>query len=541
MSPLRRRPYLEEKAAPPPSRLRAFFARLCTDAVRLVFLVLCLAATAFLFKVSYPKPSYSLLMWLALAPFALAVVRLRSFWGSFFYSWLTGVAVFAGLYFWVFVTCRNGGGLSTALAAAAWLGLSALMALQFAIFGGSCFYLKRLQWAFPVLAALGWAALEWAHEMLAGYALGFPWFTLGYSQWNMPQVLQIASFAGNTGISFLVAFTGISVGYAFATPYLKRGLVQLVLAAAVFLGVYGYGSAVLAHKPQHSLLSLRAAVLQPNIDQYKKWSPAFEEEILNTITQMGADLVGKNIMLAVWPESVTPGPVQQEPYRALMEGVAQASGAWQFAGSTRQADGKQYVSAFLFSPNGVPLSFYDKTHLVPFGEYIPFEQAVRKLLPQVSVLGELGAFSPGDWNQPLLQMDQISFGSTICYESVFSRLWKEQAKAGARFFVNITNDAWFFDTDAPYQHLAVAVLRAAETQRPVLRAANTGISAIISPNGEILARAELNTRAVLQADIPLPLGAYESFYVRWGDWFAWVCAAIYFTILISAMVFAYEY
>lgn len=541
MSPLRRRPYLEEPAAKPPSKLRAFFVRLGTDVVRTIFLLVCLCATAFLFKIAYPKPSFSLLMWLALAPFTLAVVRLRGFWGSFLYSWLTGFAVFAGIYYWIFVTCRNGGGLSVPLAMAAWLGLAALMAIQFAIFGGSCFYLKRLQWAFPVLAALGWAALEWAHEMLATYALGFPWFTLGYSQWNLPQVLQLASFAGNTGISFLVAFTGISVGYAFATPYLKRGLVQLFLAAAVFLGVYGYGSAVLAHKPQHSLLSLRAAVLQPNVDQYKKWSPEFEQEILNTITEMGAGLIGKNIMLAVWPESVTPGPVQQEPYLSLMEGVAQASGAWQFAGSNREENGSQYVSAFLFSPNGTPLSFYDKTHLVPFGEYIPFDRTVRKLLPQVSVLGELGSFVPGEWNQPLLQMDQISFGAAICYESVFSRLWKDQAKAGARFFVNITNDAWFFDTDAPYQHLAVAVLRAAELRRPVLRAANTGISAIISPTGEILARAELNTRAVLQADIPLPLGAYESFYTRWGDWFAWVCAAIYFTILISAMVFAYEY
>lgn len=540
MSPLRR-PFLhEEKAEKEPSRFLAFLARAGKWVLRFVFLAVCACATAFLFKISYPKPSYSLLAWLALAPFALAAVRLKSFWGTFWYSWLTGVLVFAGLYHWIFITCLEGGGLSYALSAAAWLGLSALMAVQFAIFGGSCFYLKRLQWAFPVLAALGWAALEWAHVMLATYALGFPWFALGYSQWNLPQVIQVASFTGVTGVSFLVAFTGVSVGYAFATPHLKRGLGQLFLAAAVFVCAYAYGAAELRGQPPRSLLSLRAAVLQPNIDQYKKWSPEFEQEILDTVTKMGAELAGQNVMLAVWPESVTPGPVQEEPYLSLMTGMAQATGAWQAAGSNREAGGKQYVSVFLFSPDGREPAFYDKTHLVPFGEYIPFNDVVRRLLPNVSVLGELGSFSPGEREQPLLQAAQIPFGETVCYESVFPSLWRRQARDGAKFFINVTNDAWFFDTDAPYQHLAVSVLRAVETGRPVLRAANTGISAVISPSGQILARAELNTQAALVADVPLSPGPDLSFYAHWGDWFAWFCAAIYFTILISVMVFAYE-
>lgn len=540
MSPLRR-PFLrEEKAEKEPSLFLAFLSRAGKWMLRFIFLAATACAAAFLFKISYPKPSYSLLAWLALAPFTLGAVRLKSFWGTFWYSWLTGVLVYAGLYHWVFVTCLDGGGLGYWLSAAAWLGLSALMAVQFAVFGGSCFYLKRLQWAFPVLAAMGWAALEWAHEMLALYALGFPWFSLAYSQWNLPQIIQIASFTGSAGVSALAAFTGVSVGYAFATPFLKRGIVQLFLAAAVFLGAYGYGSFVLSRPAPRALLSLRAAVMQPNIDQYKKWSPEFEQEIMHTVTQMGARLVGRNIMLAVWPESLTPGPVQEEPYRSLMAGIAQATGAWQAAGSNREENGKQYVSAFLFSPSGEELTFYDKTHLVPFGEYIPFENAVRKLLPGVGVLGELGSFSPGEWEQPLLQAAQLAFGETICYESVFSSLWRRQARQGAKFFVNLTNDAWFFDTDAPYQHLAVSVLRAAELRRPVLRAANTGISAVIGPDGRILARAELNTRAVLTADVPLPLGPDLSFYAQWGDWFAWLCAAVYFTILLSVMVFAYE-
>ena len=315
-------------------------------------------------------------------------------------------------------------------------------------------------------------------------------------------------------------------------------------AAAVFLAVFIYGHYSLPAQPlgtrHQPLLSLKAALIQPNIDQYKKWSPEYEAEITSTLSQMGHSLAEKGVMLTVWPESTVPGSLTEETYLTLFEDIATQTGSYQFIGSNVEADGKQYVGAYLMTPNLDNLQSYRKIKLVPFGEYIPLESLVRRLLPQVTVLGELGSFSAGEWEQPLLKIDQIPLGVTICYESVFSRLWKAQAKAGARFFVNITNDAWFFDTDAPYQHLAVSVLRAVELRRPVLRAANTGISAIISPSGEILARAELNTRAVLRAEVPLPLGAYDSFYVRWGDWFAWVCAAIYFTILISVMVFAYE-
>lgn len=535
------RPFLHEKSPKEPSRFLAFWARLCKWTMRLVFLAVCACATAYLFAQGYPKPSFSLLMWLALAPFVLGVVRLKGFWRAVWYSWFTGLLVYGALYHWVFVTCVKGGGMEPGLSSAAWLGLSALMAVQFAVFGAGCFYLKRLGGAFPVLAAMGWVALEWAHEMLATYALGFPWFSLAYSQWNLPQILQIAPFTGAAGVSFLTAFSGVSVGYAFATPKLGRGVLQLVFAGLAFCLPYGYGQWALSRPAPRTLLSLRAAVMQPNIDQYKKWSAEFEEEILNVVSDMGRSLEGTQTLLTVWPESVTPGPVQEEPYFSLISDLAKDTASWQLAGSNRTENGEQYVSAFLFSPDEeTVVSFYDKTHLVPFGEFIPLERTVRSLLPDVAVLGELGSFSPGKWEQPLLQASQLPFGTTICYESVFSSLWRRQAKAGAKFFVNLTNDAWFFDTAAPYQHLAVSVLRAAELNRPVLRAANTGISAVIAADGQILSRAELGTRAVLTADVPLKLGTDVSFYTRWGDWFAWLCAAVFFTILLSVMVFSYE-
>ena len=115
-----------------------------------------------------------------------------------------------------------------------------------------------------------------------------------------------------------------------------------------------------------------------------------------------------------------------------------------------------------------------------------------------------------------------------------------QNRQGAKLFLNLTNDAWFFDTSAPYQHLAANVLRAVETGRPVLRAANTGFSAVIDPFGRIEQKSSLFTREILRASVPLPVGDKMNFYTQWGDWFAWLCAALYFTLLISTMVFAYE-
>lgn len=525
-----------------PFSFSACLLAVCRFMGKAVFLLLCACASAWLANQSYPKYSHSLWAWLALAPLVWGLTRLNGFWRCFFYAWLTAVLMNAGIYYWIYYTCVHGGGLSAGLAFAAWLGLSALMGLPLAVWGGSCYFLKKLGNWFPLMAAFGVVALEWLHQTVAFYVLGFPWFMWGYTQWNAPEMIQTAAFTGVYGISFLVAFTGSCVGYAFSVSSVKRAAGQMLLAAAVFLGVFAYGKYTLGRLPENfkPLLSINAAVLQPNIDQYKKWSPEFEEEILNTVDQLASRLDGTNTLLALWPESVTPGPLVQDRYRNLFENIARRTGAYQVVGSNSQEDGRQFVSAYLVPPEEKPWGVYHKVQLVPFGEYIPLEKPLKTLFSDVAVLGELGSFSAGKLNQPLLSLPGVPFGTTICYESVFPQLWRAQNLAGAKFFVNITNDAWYFDTAAPYQHLAVNVLRAVETGRPVLRAANTGISAVIDPFGRITRRLELNRRGALSVSVPLPVGDRVNFYTQWGDWFAWLCAAFYFTLLISTFVFAYE-
>lgn len=510
-----------------------------------LFLVVCLLLCAGLFYISYPKISFSFAAWFIVAPFIWGICHIRGFWGSVFYGWLAGLVSNAVLLSWIYYTCLNGGGLSHALSLTAWLGLSGLLALQFAVFGGACHFLKKTGGFFPILAACGWVALEWLHQMIAFYGLGFPWVMLGYTQWNVPAVLYIASFTGVYGISFLLCFVGSSVGWCFGQRGLRKGLWQLVLATIVFVSVYGFGRHMqhkMARFLEHprSLLTVQAALLQPNIDQYKKWTPEYEEEIANTLKNMGQQLSGTGTYLAVWPESVVPGSLTDEKYFNLFADIGKQSAAYQVLGSNIATEQAQYVGAYLMTPDGEGLSAYRKEKLVPFGEFIPFERLLQYVLKDIEVMGALGSFVPGPRGQPLLDAGGVKLGTTVCYESIFPQLWRQQNKTGAQLFVNITNDAWFFNTAAPYQHLAANVLRAVENGRPVLRAANTGFSAYIDAFGNIKQQSNLFTQEILTASVPLSVTERNTFYTQWGDWFAWICAILFFTIGISTIVFLYE-
>lgn len=536
-----------EKISEQDARAKVSFAarlkRFAAGVGRRLFLLLCALATACLVYFSYPQHSHSELAWLALAPFIWGVTKTKGFWSSFFYAWFTALLFHLGVFYWIYYTCLHGGGLSQGLSLAAWLGLCGLLSVQFAFFGGSCFYLKRTGAFFPLLAACGFVALEWLHQTLAFYGLGFPWLMFGYTQWNAPEILQLAAYTGVYGLSFAVIFTGASVGWAFALPGVRRGVGHMVLAAFVFLGIFAFGHFRLPSRPLrpgHALLSLNAALMQINIDQYKKWDENFETEITDTLSGMGAELAEQDVQLAVWPESAVPGTLLEDKYLQLFEHIASESGAYQLVGSNVPENGAQYVGAYLLTPDRDELQSYRKIKLVPFGEYIPLEKWVRAAFPDVAVLGELGAFTPGEREQAPLDMGGVPLGRTICYESIFPQLWVSQNRQGAKLFVNITNDAWFFNTAAPYQHLAINAVRAAEMGRPVLRAANTGISAVIDPFGRIEQQSGLFTREILRAAVPLPVGDKVNFYTQWGDWFAWLCAALFFTLLISSIVFAYE-
>lgn len=532
-------------AKPPATRSRVKGGLLAS--VRVGLLLAGSVTTAALVFLSFPRASHAGVAWVALVPFLWGVTKLRGFWTSFFYGWMTAFLFQAGLFYWIYYTCLHGGGLSVGLSAAAWLGLCALLALQFACFGGSCYFLKKSGWLFPLLAACAFVSLEWLHQLIAFYGLGFPWLVWGYTQWNVPPLLQLAAYTGVYGISFAIVLINGLIAWACTKGFCKGSLFSVLLAAGCFLGLYLWGGRQVPSSlggastaNRRPLLSMQAALMQPNIDQYKKWDEAFEQEITDTIWQLGQETESQNRMLTIWPESVLPGDLADEKYSRLMADIAQRSGAYQVLGTAIPHDGQQYVGAYLIAPDSAPWQSYKKVKLVPFGEYLPAENLLRSLFPQVEILGEMGAFSPGDLKQPLLNAGGVLLGTTICYEAIFPQVWRAQTRQGAKLFANLTNDAWFFDTAAPYQHLAANVLRAVETRRPVLRAANTGFSAVIDPFGRLVQRSDLFTRTWLRADVPLQITDGKSWYVRWGDWFAWICVVAFITGIIPLMVFAYD-
>ena len=507
---------------------------------RFLFLVVCVLATASLVFLSYPGQSHSIFAWVAWAPFFWGITKIRRFRSAFFYGWITAFLFNAGIFYWIYYTCLHGGNLSVSLSAAAWLGLSALLALQTGLFGGCCFFLKKLGFWFPLLAACGFVTLEWLHQILAFYFIGFPWVMWGYTQWNYPEILQVASCAGVYGVSFLLILVSALMGWALAYRRFFQGLAFIFLAITVWFGAHSWGKSRLPSPAEEaSLPHFLAAIVQPNIDQYKKWDPLFEQEIADTIASFGTELEGQEVFLTVWPESVTPGEVTQEPYWEQMHGIADRTGSYQLVGSTVSRKEAQYVGAYLLMPNRETWQAYRKIKLVPFGEYIPLEKIIRGLFPQVEILGELGMFAPGPRVQPLLTAGEVKVGSTLCYEAIFPQLWRNQARKGAQVFANLTNDAWFFNTAAPHQHLAANVLRAVETGRPLLRAANTGISALIDPFGRIDQRTPLFTQVLAYVQVPL-LQATPTFYTEYGNVWVWICAVLFVTALIFSMVFMYE-
>lgn len=512
---------------------------------RWLFLLLMAALTAGLLFESFPSPSHWMLAWLSLTPFVWGLSKTRGFWGACVYGGIGAFAFHALALYWVYYTCLHGGNMSPALSMGAWLGLSFLLSLQMAFWSGCSWFFLKLRGFFPLMVAIGWVALEWLHQTIAFYGLGFPWLMMGYTQWNAPEMIQLASYGGVYLISFLIVWASVSVGWAFVETSLKKGLFHIFLAAGIFLGVYYFGVYTLPSaddaKNQKTLLSVKTALMQPNIDQYKKWSPEFEEEILDTLSTMAAELEGKGVRLTVWPESVLPGDIEEEPYKTLVTEFSRITGSYQLVGSALKQGDQQYVGAFLWSASSnEEQPHYEKIKLVPFGEYIPFENLVRNWFSNVEVLNELGTFTPGTLQQNLLDMEGVKIGTTVCYESIFPQLWRAQNKLGAQLFVNITNDAWFFKTAAPYQHLAANVLRAVETGRPVLRAANTGFSAYIDSFGQIQDHSGLFTQETLLESVPLSVSTEPNIYTQWGDWWAWLCAALFFTVLISTVVFLYE-
>jgi apolipoprotein N-acyltransferase len=272
-----------------------------------------------------------------------------------------------------------------------------------------------------------------------------------------------------------------------------------------------------------------ALLVQENIPVSADWSPDYYRQTLRDLTELTAkSTVGSSsaVDLVVWPESPAPFFTTDAPFRQSISDMARTTKTWTVAGSIgstqppTKTDAPLWNSAALISPTGDWTARYDKVHLVPFGEYLPFPSLFSFA---GGLTQEVGRFERGTSRTPL-DAGGEKLGVFICYESVFPDEVRQFAAQGAQVFVNISNDGWYGDSGAYAQHLNQTRMRAIENDRWLLSATDTGVTASIDPWGRVVARIPRKERAALVA--PYALTSVTTFYARHGDWFAYVCAII---------------
>ena len=416
---------------------------------------------------------------------------------------------------WVVVTMVRYGQMPWWGAGAVLLALSAYLACYPAAFTLALSRFPLPPAAFPVGAAALWTALEY----LRTYALsGFPWNLLGYSQLPNLPFAQVASVTGVYGVSFLLVLASAALAVPFLPGMPRRGAWRVVSAAALLVGAVHAAGIWALRGTDRAAASLQVAVVQGNIEQGLKWTPAALDLTLDTYARLSAQAAQAGAELIVWPETAVPLFLRHDPARlAQVRALAESLGRPLLVGAPDWTVGEPVRlqnSAMLLGPDGRLLAKYDKMHLVPFGEYVP----LKSVLFFVDKLATgIGDFVPGE-TRTLFRLPGGTFAASICFEVIFPNEVRAAVAGGAEFLVNITNDAWFGRSAAAAQHLRMAAFRALETRRYLARAANTGISAAVDPYGRILASTRLFEEAVLVQGV-IPRRDLTP-YVRFGDWFA---------------------
>jgi apolipoprotein N-acyltransferase len=501
------------------------------------------ALSGMLLTLSFPKAGLFWLAWFALVPLLVALRNL-SLKDGFILGFCAGLAHYLTLVYWLANTMNTYGHLPMYLCLPALLLLSAILALYVAVF--SMFVSRLCPTPFTCFATTPfvWVALEYMRTLLF---TGFPWELLGYSQFKVLPLIQIADMFGVYGVSFCVALGNAALFMVFLALTKKDWRARMVtgrLAAGslfTFILIFGlvwfYGTwriqavdAVSSKAPV-----ARIAIIQGNIDQTIKWDPAFQQASTQKYINLSMQSKADRPDLVVWPETATPFYFlhHNKLSQLVIKGV-QDTGADLLFGSPSFRPGKNgvahYNSAYLIGPEPKVYGRYDKAHLVPFGEYIP----LHKWLPFLNKMVEgVGDFRPGKPGQTIGWKD-YNIGIQICYEIIFPKLSRLMAQNNAALLVNITNDAWYGKSSAPYQHFSMAIFRAVENRRALIRAANTGISGFIDPAGRVIASTKLFEDAFITR--PMPMLHISTWYSSTGDLFAILCLAATLAAAIYSIV-----
>ena len=493
--------------------------------------------TGILYPLCFPNLDFGWLAWVVLIPLHLAINRLSSK-EAFWWGWFAGTIGYAGTVSWVITAMHSYGQVPLIISVLLMILLASYIGLYVGLYTlGISWFKKPGSFLICLIAPSLWVALELLRTYLFS---GFPWALLGYSQYQWLTIIQVADITGVYGVSFLIVLVNVALFYVISW-LVEQNVLELkpfpwaiAISTLSVLGiVLTYGAWQLDYyaNGNSSATQLRVGVIQGNIDQARKWDKTYRQESVNRYDKLSRQ-AAKDTDLLIWPESATPFFFEREPayQRQVAAIVGDTNTSLLFGSPTlrRYADGSPYLfnSAYLLSPQGEIVGRYDKRHLVPFGEYIPLRSILFFLDKLVVGIGDFQS-GIGDLTLTLPQQEArlpLKFGVAICFEVIFPDLVRQMAKEGADFLVTITNDAWFGDSVAPYQHFGMVVFRAVENRVAFARSANTGISGFIAPDGHILSTTPIFTQEAIRGTIPIR--TTTAFYSQYGDVFAWACVIV---------------
>lgn len=490
-----------------------------------------------LLVLAFPVFDLYLLAWVAFIPLLLSLWK-KSPGEAFRAGFVFGLVYFFGTLYWIYHSINFYGGVSFVASISIVLLFCCYLSIYpavFAYFFSS--FIKKTRLPALLIGPVLWVVLEF----MRSYAFtGFPWSSIGYSQYKFLPVIQVSDITGVYGISFLVLAFNCAVvdGLLLKARVRKMPLFPLSYSVIGFIIFFiaivssiGYGFWRLGQdRPGHTV---KAGLVQGNIEQDQKWDPAFQKYVMDTYFALSREAAGRSPDLIIWPETAVPFIFgeDKENTEQLIRFEKTLNTYLLFGSVLEKKTSSEQISltnsVLLLDKEGKIIYQYDKIHLVPFGEYVPLR---RFLFFVDKLVAGIGDYVPGD-QYIKAETPFGSFAPVVCYEIIFPGLVRKFYSKNGDFIVTVTNDAWFGKTAGPYQHFSMAVFRAIENRKPVMRSANTGISGFIDSNGRIIKRTELFQRQVLTGEIKTDNTL--TFYSRYGDLFTYFCMVISAVLLIN--------
>jgi apolipoprotein N-acyltransferase len=484
------------------------------------------AISGVLWVLTFPRSNFEFLAWFAFIPLLSAIeaktpqrsALLGFIFGMVFYSW--GLS-------WVTNTMINYGNLPPVVSFMVLGLLAAYLSFYTALY---CYLIrwvcKENQGLFFLFAPVLWTSLEYLRSTHSEF--GFSWLGLGYSQFQTLPVIQMAEITGVYGVSWLIMLVNVGLYLAWKAwqePG-RMGVRFLSVTLLVFACWWGYGSVALNRTNVDKKSEITVGLIQGNVEQFMKWNPLYQKQVINKYRDLTLKAAQSKPQLIVWPETALPFYYSHHPAGTeFINNLAQKAQTPILFGSPHKKiiDGKiiHYNSAYLVSKTGEAQNRYDKIHLVPFGEFVPYRNLLFFVEKMVEMIGDFGRGKEAT----TFAVAGHKAGVSICYELIFPDLIRQSVKNGADFLVNITNDAWFGKSAASYQHRSMGALRAVENRVPLVRAANTGVSGTIDANGALRDETDIFVDAAQITQISPRQGGL-TFYSNYGDVFSWICLGL---------------